>query len=292
MGATVFAILIFFLSIFGIGCLIFGIILFCVQRKGNKIPALKVVSIVIMVVGLLACACPIGWILFLRSENDVLCEDYVDTGTLITWEKNYESFIYDDERYVKVEFDEELFWYETCYQEDMEPVFNIQIKPDFFAKLFNAYEKEVMYEMKNSTGETLYYNWDIYCSEEVVDKVKAYYADDENYQWHVEYDEDVSAEGTAAIEVTKEELDFLYRMNVKDTEQSMVIDDTVPYCMLVKESKDKVVTASIYLVSDGETWYWDTGVEDEERSAELENSWAEFVYELPESLNDKIEEQE
>jgi len=268
-----------------------GVILLWVQkrkhREGKKNKVLKVFSLAVLILGIVSCLIPLGWFVFLRAANSIPEEDYVDTGKMAEWENG--GFIYEDEKYVEVCFPENIFMYSVNDGSKMKPVLNASAGKTFWEKLFVGGKGNIVtiYEIDNATGENLYYDYLLYCEESKTDEIEAYYADDQNYQWFTRVWDDDDNAVLESVELTGDDLQFIYNMDADDAKESLDINDSLMWVELVKKSKDDVVEGYIDIVCDGDTWYWDTGVWDE--SKDEQGSYADFVYQLPDELGKKFE---
>lgn len=279
MGATVFAIVMLGALFWGVVCLIVGITFL----RDHKNRVVKVISIIICTVGVVLLIFPVGWIIMLRIANGTVDEDYVDTGTMIVWDA-YDTFTYKDQKYVCLDMNTEVYWYDTSDEMQYTPAFNIRNKSDLLSIVFNAYDKDVMYEVENGTGETIYYNGSLYCEEESIDKIKDYYSNNDNFTWYIV---DETYENKIEIELSNTELNYLNNMSIEQSDITWNSEDYYPHGYIQKRSKDQVVYGSIDVIKLEDAWCWssDEFVETDEEVYEYEY----LSVRLPESIHDKIE---
>lgn len=276
MGATIFLLIMILLPAAGISAIIFGAFLLITKIKWGKTPAIISISV--------GCVCMIlfaGSLMFLRYANGQPEEGYVDTGTMVEWQGD--TFIYQGEKYVPLYNDEDdgvFSYYPAVDEGKLEAAFNIEPEADFWAVIFNANDAENMYEIKSGEGTTLYYNYYVYCPENKKEQIRQYY--ETNKTWSVVmglYEDD---EYEIPIEIMTDEEVFMYDSENKNTislEESQITE----YANLKMTTSDGVIECYGELFYDGEKWYLGTD-EVNEDSEEM----VYLVYELPETLNEKI----
>ena len=138
-------------------------------------------------------------------------------------------------------------------------------------------------------------NWDmiwndgtLYCDKKYATKAKAFYADDGNYVWYLLIDRDVEDnEGYSVdIELTADELDYVYNIYDKEKALAVFFDDFEKTASIFKISNDGVVRGTLSIGKYKGEWYWRSEIIDENR--ENDGTWPEYVQPLPKSLSDKI----
>lgn len=276
MVATVFWIVMLGLGILGIGLIILSIILL----KIKDVNGLKAVAIILLILGICGCAAPVGMILYMRM-GDAINSKQLDTGVKVVWDSEG-SFTYDGVKYVAVELEDDVFWYDVLYDEEREASFNIG------EESWENDECDVAYKIESGAGMTIYEILAIlYCPETEVEKVQKYYQDDQNYIWYMENE---NSEARVEIELTDEEKEILENMTEEQYDKSLEYnyDENLEYAYFVKESRDGVVEAIMYLVKKDGVWYWDTEIADD--SKEVEDGWAAYAVEMPDELSVKVEE--
>lgn len=292
MGATVALLFMLFSIIFGSGILIFGIFLFRMQRKeekaGKRIPALNIVSILIMIVGTMLWMVIVAFSVFaILVEDHEGDEDYVDTGIMI--EKQENAFEYEDVRYEQILLDkvDEKFIYLPNYEADMTVAFNLSEKDSNWGWLPAEEYTDVAYEVKNDAGVKLYYDGlDLFCPADCMNRVIEYYTDDTNFDMYLEWiHEESNRTISREIDLSEEEWKILSDLDIKEAE---AIPDyrlcDSEYVDIVKRSKDEVMEAQMSFVSVGGIWYWDTFEWEEDAEDEL----YELLCRLPEDLQEKF----
>lgn len=275
MAALAFWLFLLFLLGVGVCFIVVGI---CGKIVIKKVAKLWVILIVL---GIIICAIPVGWLSFFRITNGIPESDYIDTGTEVFWEDGH-TFTYNNTKYIKLEpggTGDDIFYYDI-YGEDLGTAeFNIRKKGGFFNILFNDYEQNVVYKINNRAGVTLYYvDCELFCSSEDKEKAEKFYMDDNNYSWFYETDEE-----RFALVLSETEISILKNLKESVNQQEIAADT---YSMIEKESLDGVVSAYMYIAAADGSWYWDSEEcvfdESEEPTEKI------FGYKLPESVNEKI----
>lgn len=284
--------------LFGLGMLIGGIFLFRMQRKeakaGNQIRGLNVVSILMILVGAVSCILPFAlfWLSILCGDIQE-SETYTDTGIVIEKENGKETFEYEGVKYEKLPLDtlDGKFLYFSNYEADMTLAFNLSTRQST-SRLLSAMKYTCnAYEVKNNTGEKMYFDEeDLYCPEEKLEQVMEYYADDANYEMTLQWvREDSGRLISREIELSDEEWNAIEQLSKKDGE---VISEKqmnkCEYGSLRKTSKDKAVYAEMSLVYLDGTWYWENYEWDE--MYDVEEGMYGILLKLPENLNKKFNE--
>jgi hypothetical protein len=150
----------------------------------------------------------------------------------------------------------------------------------------NYYEIEMIHEIPHDKWDMIYFDGDLFVYEKQVKKAIEYYKDDNNYEWSVIVEED-EIENEFPILVSETELKYLYNMDNKNKEETMLFEEIEKFGTLKKTSKDKTIYAIICLAYFKDFWYYRTGTIDITK----END-PEYVIKLPESLNKKIKDLE
>jgi len=193
------------------------------------------------------------------------------------WEGG-DAFSIEGEKYAAVELEQDLFFYDATLRENEDGSgWNIVSEDE---------DGEHMYAAKSGTGEPLYYNGTFYCREGMEEEIITYYADDENYNWYVEFDLDDGTVRQSEINVTPKELTSLYTLEKREKQQSIFFEGIEAMASLIKVSKDQLVEGRTSLLYTDGHWYWRTETIDESR--EQDGQWAEYIQPLPESLSEKI----
>lgn len=233
----IFMIIIFGMSIF---CVIFG----CVARfwgKRTQKKWAKHIGIIVLCVGIVASIIPISWFTTVRSANGMVDEEYVDTGIMIRW-GSHNTFKYEGEEYRHLDLtDEDEFSYADNQRRTKESAaFNI-CRKGILESIFNANEKQVIYQVENGVGVTMYSDgYDIYYPVKEEKKVLSFYKNFYNYEWYYcEYDKNDN-EVLHKLSLTKQEIDWLERYKEsEDTEEGNSIT-------IRKVSPDGVYAGELY----------------------------------------------
>lgn len=166
------------------------------------------------------------------------------------------------------------------YLETNMDVFNYEFNSN------NYYEIEMIHEIPHDKWDMIYFDGDLFVYEKQVKKAIEYYKDDNNYEWSVIVEED-EIENEFPILVSETELKYLYNIDNKNKEETMLFEEIEKFGTLKKTSKDKTIYAIICLAYFKDFWYYRTGTIDITK----END-PEYVIKLPESLNKKIKDLE
>jgi len=195
------------------------------------------------------------------------------------WEGS-DAFSIKGEKYVAVELKQDLFFYDASLREN----------PDGsgWSIVSEDEDGEHMYTAECGIGEPLYYNGTFYCREGVEEEITAYYADDENYNWYVEFDLDDGTVRQLELDIEQKELTALYQLENFEKKKSVFFDEIETMASLIKVSKDQLVEGRTSLLCTDGRWYWRTETIDEGR--ERDGQWAEYIQPLPETLSEKIKE--
>ncbi len=179
-----------------------------------------------------------------------------------------DSISHDGTEYVPLHFSEDIFYYDL----------NIGID----------YEEGVKYSFEGRCGSMLYYDGDIYCEKGRQEETVAYYADDGNYEWQITVETEDS-EQTYRLELTDEELIYLYGMEDMKKEFALYFEDIEKFGTLAKISKDGLIEGVTELGYYNGSWYWRSEIIDENR--EKDGTWPEYMQKLPATMIEKIEQQ-
>ena len=166
----------------------------------------------------------------------------------------------------------------------------VEFNQDIFSCGFGMegeFETDVTYPVENAQFDMVHNNGDLYCNEEQVEEANRYYQDDANYDWKISlFAEDEEEDPVSPIEVTAEELDYIYQLENQEKDKTLFFDDIGQQATLIKVSKDGVAWGSMELALYEGQWYWRSAVIDE--SQEKDGTWPEYIYPMPESFQDKI----
>ena len=294
MGAMFFVLILAAVFVLGIIWLSAGIVFYLMREKKN---CFKGLGIGLCILGSVTMAIPVGWYLFIRINNSILEEDYVNTGVMLEWqsdgEEGLEYFVYEDKRYTALVMKENKFYYQVEEEVEREAVFNIQYPLTFFEKVWVGKTASTMYHLENGAGMKMFTDgYTIYCLEDELEKAQAYYKNDDNYKWYLEtgyYNEDKDPAYSSVekeISLTKEEISAINNLKVTDADTSLKYEEDAKEYNLLKKSKDGVVSGRASLMYDKGVWYWDTDVADVE--AETAETWYNFACELPGTVIEKL----
>lgn len=170
---------------------------------------------------------------------------------------------YEGNMYEPVAFNADIFYY--CYNGD------------------EYFEEDIKYPITGADWKMVYDSGDLFCISDRADEANAYYTDDDNYDWFVTISEkDSEKEMTYPIEVSGEELSYIYGMEDMDREKPLFFDEIEAFATLKKVSRDGMVQGRTELAYSRGDWYWRSEIIDE--SKERDGTWPEYVQKLPDSL--------
>lgn len=177
-------------------------------------------------------------------------------------------------------------YYDTIQYQNKTYV-NLEYPMDIFTYYFYSeqyFEEDTIYPVNNEHWEMVYNEGDLFVYEEQIENAIAYYADDDNYDWFVVFDEE-DTERIHSLSLTTEELEYIYAMDSMDFKlaETMTFDEIKQFASIQKRSKDNSVYALISLAYCKDSWYWKTEIMDDNPEIELE-----YMIKLPDSLNEKL----
>ncbi len=202
-----------------------------------------------------------------KCTDDKLVLDFngdIRTFLVEKEKKETNELTYEDSQYVKIEFNKDIFNYTVTVGEE--------------------YETDKVYKISDSENNIVYYNNELYALKSEIDAVKEYYSNDENYTWSVLVaDSENENLYSKDLTLTDSEIEYLYNMTNMEKNETISFEEIDKYAMFKKVSKDGLVSANIELVWRNDKWNWRSGITDEKTEG-----WPEFIFELPQSLQNKI----
>jgi hypothetical protein len=231
-------------------------------------------------------------------------EDYVDTGTMIRWTKEYESFTYDGNDYERlgaIKLAGKTYdlgsWMTGDDAMEKKPEFNIAKKRSIGILALGLTERTNVYKMKSESGYDLYYSTEVFGKKADLKNIKAYYEDSNHYNFYLEdfsgedLEEDLSDVSGFQIKLTEKEWKAL--SNMGDQEQTDLAWDPYEeddseiegYCTVNAVSKDHVVGMEAEsLFKENGVWY--IYGQDRKKDGYM------TAGKIPQSIADKIEKTE
>lgn len=179
-------------------------------------------------------------------------------GILLNIEEK-ETIKYHGKEYVYLEYNSDIFVYD--YISDMD------------------FEVDKMYLVKVGEWDAVYSDGDLFVAKNQVKEAVDYYNDDKNYEWYFVFDNGNEDEHYF-IELSESEKKFLYSVENKKREETIVFEDIQNFGSIKKISKDKAVSGVMSLAKVNDKWYW--------KSESMTEDDREYVVVLPQSLNLKI----
>lgn len=181
--------------------------------------------------------------------------------------RNDDTLKYDGDKYVPVQFSQDIFTY--FYNGD------------------EYFEEDKSYPINGAEWKLLYNSGDLFCIKDKSAEASAYYCSDENYDWFVTISgADVEDETTYPLIITEEELSYIYGVEDMEKEKAIFFEEIEKFGSLSKVSKDGIVVGITELAYYDGSWYWRSEIIDESR--EKDDSWPEYVQKLPDSLSKRI----
>ncbi len=285
MMATTTGVLFFIgLGNVGIAAIVFSVFMF--KNPSKVIKAGGVVSIFI---GILMTGFVAGSFISMRMVYSGDDYGYVDTGIMVTWDKLYESFSYNDVKYKELDFTEGNIFWTYCYlveeNKAWKPSINIRDKVSLYSVVSGDDGKETLYTAKTGNGIELYSDeLFIFCAEKEGQKIIEYYAEDIGEKWtfclydgdrNLKYNVDVSEADVKALNAVKSNKKISYEYYENEIEGE-----------IISVSSDGLIERSAYLIFVDGKWYWSSGDLDKKKSTVDKEFY--YAYELPESFEKKL----
>lgn len=147
------------------------------------------------------------------------------------------------------------------------------------------YEEDIKYPIEGAAWKMVYCNGDMFCISDELDDAETYYADDANYDWYAVIDTEDDTQ-TYPIVVTEEEMAYLNSIENMPEDTAIFFEEIEQMATLSKVSKDGIIKGVTELAYYEGSWYWRSEIIDESR--EEDGTWPEYVYKLPESMTESI----
>lgn len=200
------------------------------------------------------------------TDNELILDFNGDIRTFENAKQNKksDSITYEGNTYLLIEYPADIFNYNLSE--------NVN------------YEEDEIYKVEHDNWDIIYRDGDLFALESDMDAVNKYYGDNKNYNWWVKI-EDVNSdyEKTLQLSLSEDELDFLNNIEDSTRDETIFFEEIEVFATLAKTSKDGFITATTELNLRNDAWYWRSGIIDEKTAG-----WPEFIFKLPQSLNDKI----
>ena len=172
-----------------------------------------------------------------------------------------ETIIYKNKTYKLLEYSSDVFTYN-------------------FNNSKNKYlEVDVIHPIKHDKFDIVYFNEDLFVLDKQVNPAIKYYSNDDNYNWHVDFDIDDEIIRKDIL-LSKEDIKYLYKLEDTKKNKTIVFDDIDMFCDIVKISKDGLVQGLIVLAKVDDNWYYKTEV--------MNENDREYVIKLSKPINEKI----
>lgn len=184
---------------------------------------------------------------------------------LTTCNSDNNTIEYEDEKYVLLEYNTDIFYYDYNNNDYL--------------------EEDVIHPVECDQWKMVIYNGDLFVEKDKHEEAQEYYADDKNYDWQVTVENQDEVE-IYSVTLTEDEQTYIYGMENLDKEMSVFYDEIELYGSLEKISKDGIIKAVINLVQVDDTWYWKSELIDESKGED--GDYPEYVQELPETLVERM----
>lgn len=255
MGALLFMGLMFALLCFGGFLLLLGLIFLYFRYRGKKKGTPKkwytVLAGIFLVLGVGACALPVGYWLFLRSANSSMDKGYVDTGKMVDGGFQDGTFTVADITYERLEMSRSGL----CPRG--EAVFSWD-SGTAWERFFGYYNRGNYFTVENALGLDLICDDGgysrLWCRSDQLAQANAWYGDNANYQWYLHnYDYDTGSGSYTLLEsqMDRSALDSLLNFMAEEQESeefTFARDVEIPEYNLMSISTDQVTCKDcIYL---------------------------------------------
>jgi hypothetical protein len=233
------------------------------KRQYNKI--LFGFTIIGTIIGLGLFIVPVGSTLFLRTLNNSVKTDNVNTGLTIYWKSDIngnDRFIYNNNKYKYLLINNSQN--STSIEID-KAVANIIPENYYTLKLlsfiFGGESKKTLYTIKNcidqsilTTGDESSVYYPLYCIESLIDIKKSYYDDLNNYSYYFTKDEIGNEEICVAIS-SSENSKVIELISLRGTEMD-IAESEYEYITIFGISKDKIIHKFIAdIIIDDDKYY-------------------------------------
>ena len=178
---------------------------------------------------------------------------------------NQESITYNGQEYILIEYNQDIMAYDYNSNEYI--------------------EVDTIAEVKSEQWGMITCDGDLFVEKNKLKEAEKYYKDDANYDWYITIEDD-EKENTFELEVDDETWQEFYNLEKQEKDKYLFFDEIEKFATLFKKSKDGIVIARTELAFYQGDWYWRSEVINEE--IERDDTWPEYVYEVPEELNKKI----
>ncbi|MDO4942038.1 MAG: hypothetical protein Q4E73_04245 [Lachnospiraceae bacterium] len=304
----------FMLQLLGVGaiCLLITMILIIRKWRRKSVAGEKIFLTIFALFGIFLTAWPFMWIINEREKSFFTGNgNYIHTGTMLNWEDNGTTFVYDDQIYESVELT--IYGSEDCKFEDDLPfdfsdyiqiyddfqgkaVFNIQERDDLISKILKQTGRNTMFEVHGTFQGKMYYDESsaFYCLQDEKEDVIRYYSDFSHYNWYIrkrKADENIMEGDFDKIVLSEQEKQKILKLRKYGTKQKLDlnlqhiaggIQDDVWYD-LEMISQDNLIRGTMSLVKYEGNWYWDMDEEPDE-----DNPNIGYVMKLPKSVSEKM----
>ena len=163
----------------------------------------------------------------------------------------------------------------------------LEYKQDIFNYDRNAsdyLEEEIVHEISHEKWDVVYYEGDLFVLDSMAEEANAYYKDDANYAWFIEVDSaDMEEVTTYPLSISEKDMVYIYNLENAEKEKTLDFEDIEKFGMLKKISADGFICGSTSLAFYEDAWYWRSEIIDEKTEG-----WPEYIYKLPEEINNQI----
>lgn len=231
---------------------------------------------------------PTAFFTVIRVSNGMDDPDYINTGTMIRWDKGQSSFTYDGQKYRKIELkigNKDTIYWERSEKARMSAKFNIESKPTLLDKIFNGHDREVVWEVQNGTGHVIYDTYCLFAAEKDIHQIEKYYNNLSHYDFYISEENDNGDEILHKFDIPIKEYENLCA--TAGGNQSRTIsakEDEYDYYEIFALSDDRAISIcgpDLYKVND--KWYMESLTKyDDDDFSKLR------VIELPDEIAEKL----
>jgi len=143
----------------------------------------------------------------------------------------------------------------------------------------NYYEEDIIHRVPHYKWDVVYFNGDLFVLNKQHKKAEKYYADDNNYDWYIVFDDGIETT-KKSISITEEERTELYNLEDEKNKNTITFEEINMFADVLKVSKDGLVQAIIVLAQVDNEWYYKTEI--------MTDDDKEYVVKVSDSLNKKI----
>ena len=197
------------------------------------------------------------------AVNDVIKEDYFDTGDMIVIEKDL-KFEFEGKQFVplKIEIDrKKKRSLEFNYVEaEKEAIANIKFrkKPLVFS-VYGLEHQDMLYRVKSNISENILFSlfYGMFCPKNEEKIIMDYYKNVENNIWKLFTYKKSHDWKISLLDIDEKYIDEIEMMLKSGEISKLECNNMVNKCAIEKVSSDNVMALKMRLIKNGGQWYWD-----------------------------------